>query len=104
MKRISLIITLLCILFLLPVSLFAQNKKDKNIVTEEILIPELSVINNTLYVKNAPIGEKLEIITIVGNKVLELEMKSSEATYTLNLPKAIYIFKLGGVVRKFIIK
>ena len=72
MKRISIIITLLCMLFLLPVPLFAQNKKDKDLVTEEILVPELNVINNTLYVRNAPIGEKLEVITIVGNKVLEL--------------------------------
>ncbi|GHT72721.1 hypothetical protein AGMMS50262_02280 [Bacteroidia bacterium] len=89
-------------LLALPVSLFAQNKKE--IVTEETLIPELNVVNNTLYVKNAPVGAKLEIITIVGNKVLVLEMKASEATYTLNLPKAIYIFKIGGVVRKFVLK
>jgi hypothetical protein len=44
------------------------------------------------------------VITIVGNKVLDIEVKSTNMTCVLDLPKAIYIFKLDGVVRKFVIK
>ncbi|MDR2057318.1 MAG: hypothetical protein LBP83_03375 [Dysgonamonadaceae bacterium] len=73
-------------------------------MSESIIFPELNVVNNVLYVKNAPIGSRLEVITIVGNKVLVIEIKSHNLTYELNLPKAIYIFKLEGVVRKFVIK
>lgn len=102
MKIFLLAITLL----ILPtqVFLFAQEKKDKIVVVEEIILPELNVINNVLYIKNAPIGAKVEIITIVGNKVCRIEMKSKDGVYELNLPKAIYIFRLEGVVRKFVIK
>jgi hypothetical protein len=74
---------------------------------EETLIPEMYVSNNILTIKNATVGTKLQIITIVGNKVREIEIQSSDASYplnTLNLPRAIYIFKLDGVVRKFVIK
>lgn len=100
---------LLIIACLLPVasqvSLYAQHtKKEKVVVTEETLMPELQVVNNTLYIKNAPIGAKLQIITIVGNKVREIEIRSSDMVYELNLSKAIYIFKLEGVVRKFVIR
>jgi hypothetical protein len=102
MKRFLLII----IVSILPVQsfLFAQGKKEQNAVIEGITFPEMNVVNNILYIKNAPVGSKLEIITIVGNKVRQIEMKSAEGAYELNLPKAIYIFKLDGVVRKFVIR
>jgi hypothetical protein len=87
-----------------PVFLFAQEKKDKVSVTENTVIPELSVDSNTLYIKNAPVGRRVEVITIVGNKVLEIEIKSTSVTHVLELPKAIYIFKLDGIVKKFVIR
>ena len=84
--------------------LFSQEKKEQVVVIEETLTPELSVVDNVLSVKNARVGSRLEIISIVGNKVDSIEMKTSSGNYELRLPKAIYIFKLEGVVRKFIIK
>ncbi|MDR0413737.1 MAG: hypothetical protein LBH61_08060 [Dysgonamonadaceae bacterium] len=102
MKRFLFVI----ILLVLPVQvfLFAQEKKERKVVIEEITLPELNVIDNILHIKNAPVGAKVEIITIVGNKVRQIEIKSKEVAYELNLPKAIYIFKLEGVVRKFVIR
>jgi Trk K+ transport system NAD-binding subunit len=103
MKKILLIV--MCLLIAVPqVSLYAQSKREKVAMAEETLVPELSVVNNTLYIKNAPIGARLQIITIVGNKVRDIEIKSSDTTIELNLQTAIYIFKLEGVVRKFIIR
>ncbi|MDR0682293.1 MAG: T9SS type A sorting domain-containing protein [Dysgonamonadaceae bacterium] len=102
MKRFSLVIVLL--ILSAQVFLFAQEKKERATVVEEVVLPELNVVNNILYIKNAPVGAKVEIITIVGNKVCRIEMKSQEGIYELNLPKAIYIFKLEGVVRKFVIR
>jgi hypothetical protein len=64
----------------------------------------MSVVNNKLIVRNAQVGKRVEIIAILGNKVKEIEIKSPDAEYDLNLPKAIYIFKLDGTVRKFIVK
>jgi hypothetical protein len=87
-----------------PVFLFAQEKKERALVAVETILPELSVVDNILYIKNAPVGRRVEIITIVGNKVLEIEIKSASVTHVLELPRAIYIFKLDGVVRKFVIR
>ena len=87
--------------------LFSQDKQDKKgkvVVVEDTVTPELSVVNGVLYVKDARIGSHIEIITIVGNKIRDIEIKSSSGSYELALPKAIYIFKLEGVVRKFVIK
>lgn len=103
MKRV-LFSLLLAIVSFSSLPLQAQETKAKSAV-EEAKTPEINVVNNVLYVKNAPIGSRLEIVSIVGSKLKEIEMKSSSATYDLsNLPKAIYIFKLEGVVRKFVIR
>ncbi|MCC8145546.1 MAG: hypothetical protein LIO93_03715, partial [Bacteroidales bacterium] len=84
--------------------LFSQEKKVEVSVVEEEPRPELTVVDNILKVKNAPVGSKLEILTIVGSKVKEIEIKATDDSYELNLPRAIYIFKLEGTVRKFVIR
>ncbi|MDR0798657.1 MAG: hypothetical protein LBN18_02720 [Dysgonamonadaceae bacterium] len=97
---------LICILFLgaaAPTLLSAQEKKERPEMSE-VSLPELSVVNNVLYIKNARIGSRLEVISIVGNRVYEVTLRSAESSYILNLPKSIYIFKLDGVVRKFVIR
>jgi len=107
MKKFLLILLGVCCTSL-SFSLCAQQaKKEKGMVKEEVLSPEMNVVNNVLYVQNAPVGTKLQIITIVGNKVREIEIQDRDVRYELNqlnLPKAIYIFKLEGTVRKFVIK
>jgi hypothetical protein len=102
MKKIMLVCALLLVAsphFLLS----AQEKKAKTIVNE-VTLPELTVIDNVLYIKNAPVGSHVEIITILGNKVKEIPVKSNNDSYELRLPRAIYIFKIEGIVRKFVIK
>ena len=84
--------------------LFSQEKKEQVVKIEDTQPPELNVVDNILSVKNARIGSRIEIISIVGNKIDNIEMKTTSGNYELRLPKAIYIFKLEGVVRKFVIK
>ena len=104
MKKLLLLLLGICCSSL-SLSLYAQDaKKEKGILTEETPTPTMSVSNNTLHVTDAPIGAKIQIITIVGNKVREITVQEHDAYYVLNLPKAIYIFKLEGMVRKFVIK
>lgn len=105
MKKTLLIGTLFLILLTAQGSLFAQNKGSAVVPAVEVDGPELSLTDkNVLIIKNATVGSKLEIITIVGNKVRQIEMKTADGAYELNLPKTLYIFKLEGVVRKFVIK
>ena len=65
---------------------------------------EMRVSNNTVYVKNAPVGAKLRILSIVGSKVREIEITDREFSQVLNLPNALYIFRLEGITRKVVIK
>lgn len=85
---------------------FAQDKQNKKqaTVAEELVVPEMVLVNNKLTVKNAPVGRQVEIFTILGNKVRQIEIKTPSGDYELNLPRAIYIFKLDGVVKKFVVR
>jgi hypothetical protein len=85
---------------------FAQHKHDRKqaATAEEVVVPEMNVVNNKLTLKNAPAGRRVEIFTILGNKVRQIEIKSPDGEYELNLPHAIYIFKLDGIVKKFVIR
>jgi hypothetical protein len=103
MKKILLIVFAFS-LIASPLPLLAQSVKKEKVANEGIATPEMYVSDNILYIKDAPIGAKLQIITIVGNKVQEIEIRSHDVAYELKLPKAIYIFKLQGMVRKFVIK
>jgi hypothetical protein len=101
-KIIFILLSLFALSCLSPV--FSQNKKEPVVVTDT-LAPEMNVVNNKLTLKNAPVGKRVQIITIIGNKVKEIEIKSLDSEHDLSsLPKAIYIFKLEGVVKKFVIK
>jgi len=88
------------------VSVFSQNNKNRieSAVIEEQTTPEMVVSNNKLYIRNAPVGKRVEVITIIGNKIREIKITSPDFEYDLNLPRAIYIFRLDGIVTKFVIK
>ena len=85
---------------------FAQDKQSRKQVAvgEELVIPEMILVNNKLTLKNAQTGRRVEIFTILGNKVRQIEIKTPDGDYELNLPRAIYIFKLDGVVKKFVVR
>lgn len=108
MKKIFYLITFLAVSLAFH-PLYSQDndkKAEKTLVVIEKEEPQpiLSIVDSFLHVKNAPVGSKLEIMTVVGSKVKEIEIKNSDDSYELNLPRAIYIFKLGSTVRKFVIK
>jgi hypothetical protein len=106
MKKFLLILLGIC--FTSSLSLCAQQaKKEKGMVTEELAGPKMYVVHNVLYIEDATAGSKLQIFTIVGNKVYEIEIQTPNITCELSLlqlPKALYIFKLDGLVRKIVIK
>jgi len=85
---------------------FAQQSKKQPAEVEEVVVPDWYVANNRLKWTNVPVGGRIEIFTILGNKVKQIEIKSSDGECDLNLPRAIYISKLdvNGKVRKFVIR
>lgn len=65
---------------------------------------EISAYDNKIVVKNAPIGSKLEIYSVVGIRVKEIEMKQPDGEYTVNIAKGYYIIRIGETVRKVAIR
>ena len=65
---------------------------------------EISFVDNRLKINNATVGSRLEVYSVVGVKVLEVEIKYSSGEYTVNLAKGYYIVRLGETVRKIVIR
>lgn len=65
---------------------------------------EVIAVDNRIKVTNAPVGSKLEIYSVVGIKVVEIEIKESTAEYPVNIAKGYYIVRIGETVRKVAIR
>ena len=101
MKK-DLFLLLFSILVCVPVLVLAQEAKPKLPVSAEAnrVAVEMIVVDNKIFVENAPVGKKIEIFSVVGVKVVEIEIKTSSSEYPLNVPKGYYIFKINDIVRK----
>jgi len=65
---------------------------------------EISVQDNRIIISNAPIGSTLEIYSVVGIKVREIEIKQSSGEYPVNIAKGYYIIRIADTVRKIAIR
>lgn len=65
---------------------------------------EISAYDNKIVVKNAPVGSKLEIYSVVGIRVKEIKMKQPAGEYTVDIAKGYYIVRIGETVRKIAIR
>lgn len=65
---------------------------------------EITAFENRIQVSNAPVGSKLEIYSVVGIKVKEIDMKQPSGEYIVNIAKGYYIIRIGDTVRKIAIR
>ena len=63
----------------------------------------IAVQQSTLLVSNAQ-GETLQVVSLTGNKVMEVKIESPSQRIELDVPKGCYIVKVGKVVRKIAIR
>lgn len=63
----------------------------------------IAVQQSTLLVSNAQ-GETLQVVSLTGNKVMEVKIESPSQRIELDIPKGCYIVKVGKVVRKIAIR
>lgn len=106
MKVLSII--LLIVASMASHSVYAQAEKSNATVyavkqnnPEDV---EITAFENRIKVSNAPIGSKLEIYSVVGIKVKEIEMKQPSGEYVVNIAKGYYIIRIGDTVRKVAIR
>jgi hypothetical protein len=93
------------LLALIVVAPLAAQKSEKAVavVSQDAA---LTVIQSgkTLQLQNATIGDKLEVLSIVGVRVYEKKIDSTNQVLNLDLPKGYYIVKVGNAVRKISVK
>lgn len=65
---------------------------------------EISAYDNKIVVENAPVGSKLEIYSVVGIRVKEIQMKQPSGEYPVDIAKGYYIVRIGETVRKISIR
>ena len=86
-------------------TVIAQETRPKQIsdVDRNITV-EMTIVGNKIFTENAPIGKKIEVFSVVGLKVSEIEIKAPSGEYILNVPKGYYILKINDTVRKVAIR
>ncbi len=82
----------------------AQQVQQKETVSSDVQVIELTVTTDSVRVQNATVGSVMEIYNILGVKIYSFTIDSLDKTIPLTLPKGYYIFKIDNVVRKVIIK
>lgn len=99
---------IILIAFLLSMAHLPLNAQDdgqrKRAAVEQAPSVEISASEGVIRVKNAPVGSVLEVYSVVGIKVKEIEMKQPSGDYYVNLAKGYYIIRIGGTVRKVAIR
>ncbi len=70
----------------------------------DVLPIEITAYENRIRVENAPVGSRLEIYSVVGIKVKEIEIKQSTDEYPVDIAKGYYIIRIGDTVRKVAIR
>ena len=72
---------------------------------DPLSLSKITAYENRIKVENAPVGSILEIYSVVGIKVKEIEVKQSTAEYVVDIAKGYYIIpQLVDTVRKVAIR
>ncbi|MDD4921370.1 MAG: T9SS type A sorting domain-containing protein [Bacteroidales bacterium] len=101
MKK-SLVLLFLSFLFFAPLSAERRPVAAESTPQENSL--EIFLNGKVMQLKNAVVGEKMQLLSIVGVKVFEKRIESSNQEFQLDLPKGYYLVKIGNVVRKISVK
>lgn len=75
-----------------------------DIVDQEPMTVVISqTTNNTLHIVNAN-GDMVSIYNVAGKCIKTFRVEGQDRQYELNLPKGIYIVKVGNTARRIIVK
>lgn len=106
MKAIYIILLLLAFLAVYPATAQAAlpDSVTLDVKQEKPDSLEITVYENRIKLVNAPVGSMLEIYSVVGIKVKEIEIKQPSVEYVVNIDKGYYIIRVGETVRKIAIR
>ncbi len=104
MKGALYCLSLFLFLMLSSPTVVAQTVQQKEMISSDTSVIELTVTTDSIRIQNAKVGSVMEIYNILGVKINSFTIDSTDKTIPLTLPKGYYIFKIDTVVRKIIIK
>ncbi len=108
MKRLLSILLLFAVYTGNPLSVNAQQGGTEHTSKQaQISVPDstdITAYDNKIIVKNAPIGSLLEIYSVVGIRVKEIDLKQANGEYPVNIAKGYYIVRIDNTVRKIAIR
>jgi len=88
--------------FLVPVCAQKSEKVSTPVSQEQAI--SIILKGKTLQIQNVKTGDKIEILNILGVRVLEKRTDSTYVEIQLDLPQGYYIVKVGTLVRKISVK
>lgn len=65
---------------------------------------KISFADNVIYLENAKAGSKMEIYSMLGEKVQVITVSSSTFEHRLHLPKGYYIIRIEKLVKKVVVR
>jgi hypothetical protein len=65
---------------------------------------KITVTDNRIAVADAPPESVMEIYNVIGIKVQEIRLRKPAGEYEVSLPKGYYIVRIGGTVRKIVVR
>lgn len=103
MKRYT--FALVCLLGLLqPLAAQKQEKVEAVSTTQTESTVVVLLKNKTLQLQNIKVGDNIQVLNILGVRVLEKKADSTIVDIQLNLSPGYYIVKVGTTVRKISLK
>lgn len=83
---------------------FAQKSEKAVVPVAQEQSITIAVKNKNMTIQNVKTGDKIEILNILGVKVIEKRTDSTTFEMLLDLPQGYYIVKVGSLVRKISLK
>lgn len=81
-----------------------QDKTEPVVTTQTETGVVVLLKNKTLQLQNIKVGDKIQVLNVLGVKVLEKKSDSTIVDIQLNLSPGYYIVKVGSTVRKISLK
>ena len=103
MRKLLHISAILALLLVAPVSASADPVYEAGVLEYQDIEPTITYTQGVLYINGAE-GKTLEIVSLIGRKVMEKQIDSPAQKFELNIPKGCYIVKVGNVVRKISVR
>jgi co-chaperonin GroES (HSP10) len=94
----------ICLLALFVPVLAQKSEKAAVVTVAQDQGVTITLKNKTLQLANVKVGDKIQILNILGVRVLEKKADSTIVDIALDLPQGYYIVKVGTTVRKISLK